>query len=320
MTTPSAIRLAIRQLTARMSLNPLPIVQSCPHAGLGVPAEIRDKLAIDPVDLYNDCDLWADLHYDFGHEDLAPVIPNGYSRGTLAFITMPIARALIDVNRYPDDLSNPDGPVKLRTSYGRDIYRNAPDYRLQTQLLEHYWWAYHLKLHAALQNNLGKMKLFLDCHSMAQRGPAAYDYPGAVRPLICLSNMGDARGEPRKNGLRTSCPGWLIRAAAEIAADLFCDLTLLEPTPGMEAPVVTINWPFRGGYIVEQYTKPDYLPLGPVNGLGHFPPPAMLVEVNRGLFVGDQHADTPIQPPNQARIALVRRRLYLWAARVVELL
>ncbi|MCB9136748.1 MAG: N-formylglutamate amidohydrolase [Caldilineaceae bacterium] len=299
-----------------MSLHPLPIVQSCPHAGLGVPAEIRDKIAITSVDLYNDSDLWADLHYDFAHADLAPLTPPGCTRGTLAMVKMPIARALIDVNRHPDDLSNPDGPVKLLTSYGRTIYKEPPPYSLQVELLNRYWHAYHLELRSALQNHLGEMKLFLDCHSMAQHGPSSYNYPNAVRPLISLSNLGDAHGEPAEEGGVVSCPGWFIRRAAQIADDLFHDLQLLEPTPGVTPPTVAINWPFRGGYIVEQYTRPGYLATDRSNS-GIELPPAMLVEVNRGLFVGDQNADTPISPPNHARIALIRERLYLWAARVV---
>ncbi len=302
-----------------MSPNPLPIVQSCPHAGLGVPPEIQDKLAISSVDLYNDCDLWADLHYDFAHADLDPYIPKGYTRGTLAFVKSPIARALIDPNRYPEDLSNPDGPVKLETSYGRPIYRKTIDYRLQKMLLEHYWRAYHLELRAALQNNASRMKLFLDCHSMAQRGPAAYDYPGAVRPLICLSNNGDARGEPREECGPTSCSGEFIRAAAQIAAELFDGMPLVEPIPGVTPPIAAINWPFRGGFIVEQYLHPDYLADGGTD-CDASRAPAMLVEVNRGLFVGDQTADTPMRPPDHARIAEVRKRLYQWAARVVDLL
>ncbi len=300
---------------------PLPIIQSCPHAGLGVPPEVQQSLAISEVDLSNDADLWADIHYDFSHPDLSDLIPPGHEPGTLEMVTMPIARALIDVNRHPDDLANPDGPVKTRTSYGRPIYKDPISYRQQVDLLEHYWWSYHLRLNTAQQTYAGRTKLFLDCHSMAQRGPAAYAYPGAIRPLIGLSNMGDANGEPREPGGHTSCSGELIREAARIAAELFDDLCLLEPAPGVIAPRVAINWPFLGGYIIREYSRPGYLAAPPFspNG-GAYPPPGMLIEVNRGLFIGDQTADTPVQPPNMERIADVRRRLYQWVVRVVALL
>jgi hypothetical protein len=43
-----------------------------------------------------------------------------------------------------------------------------------------------------------------------------------------------------------------------------------------------------------------------------------MVEVNRGLYVGNQTAQTPIAPPNQDRIAAIRRRLYRWAAALME--
>jgi hypothetical protein len=44
----------------------------------------------------------------------------------------------------------------------------------------------------------------------------------------------------------------------------------------------------------------------------------LMVEINRGLIVGNQRTDTPIQPPNEERIAAVRRRLYRWLLALLE--
>lgn len=293
-----------------MTATPLPIILSIPHGGLTTPPELSANLAIDATTIYNECDLWADQLYDFSHKDLNAFIPRTHTAGVLATVTMPIARVLIDANRAPEDLTNPDGPVKTQTSYGQPIYKVALGQTQQQQLLATYWQPYHQALEAVLHNNGRQARLFLDAHNMAQHGPAAYDFPGAARPLICLANFGDARGEADPSLGWTSCPPLLLRKAATIAEELFADMTLLEPTPNESVPVVALNWPFNGGYILQRYsqattTRPAL--------------PGIMLEVNRGLFVGDQKTDTLIQPPNLDRIAQVRQRLYRWATRLLDL-
>jgi hypothetical protein len=45
----------------------------------------------------------------------------------------------------------------------------------------------------------------------------------------------------------------------------------------------------------------------------------MMIEINRGLFVGNQTNTTPIQPPNEERINAIRERLRIWVKEVVAL-
>jgi N-formylglutamate amidohydrolase len=289
---------------------PLPILQSIPHAGLAVPPSVQGRLAIDAVALYNECDLWADQLYDFAHPDLRSLTPAGNGPGVLASITMPIARALVDANREPDDLANPDGPVKTQTSYGAAIYQTPLDEATRRALLADYWQPFHDQLAAALDAFADETALFLDCHNMAQRGPAAYHFAGAARPLVCLANLGDETGEPQPALGWTTCSGALLRGAAAIAHELFADLPLVEPNEEGLPPVVALNWPFAGGTIIRRYAR---------TATGAPRLPAIMVEVNRGLFVGNQSAQTAIQPPNEARIRAVRQRLYQWAVAVVDL-
>jgi N-formylglutamate amidohydrolase len=301
-----------------MSQAPLPIIQSIPHSGLATPPEVADRLALKPAAIYNECDLWADQLYDFAHADLDAVTPDSATgaRGVLDVIITPIARALVDVNRLPDDLDNPDGPIKSQTSYGEQVYISPLSQVEKTTLLDRYWRSYHSRLEESLRRHADDVLLLLDCHNMAQHGPPTYAFAGAPRPLICLANLGDAQGEPTAPGARVTCPGWLLRAAGGIAAELFSDLTLLQPTEGEIAPVVALNWPFVGGILIDRYTRdlrgdlPAPLPQAPC---------AMMVEVNRGLFVGDQRVDTPIAPANLERIALIRQRLHRWIVQVVEI-
>jgi N-formylglutamate deformylase len=289
---------------------PLPIIQSIPHAGLATPPVVRDQLAIDETALYNECDLWADQLYDYAHPDLRELTPDRYAPGVLASVTMPIARALVDVNRAPDDLDNPDGPVKTQTSYGAAIYQTPLADATRRALLADYWQPFHDQLAAALDQFADQAVLFLDCHNMAQRGPAAYQFAGAARPLVCLANLGDEQGEARSSLGWTTCSGALLRQAAAVAQDLFADLDLLEPNAEGPPPVVAINWPFAGGAIIRRYAR---------TAVGAPRLPTIMIEVNRGLFVGNQTAQTQIQPPNEARIRAVRQRLYQWTIAVVDL-
>ena len=285
----------------------LPLIVSLPHGGLDLPSEVQGRLAIDATTIYNECDLWVDQLFDFAHPDLAG--PNRPGRGVLAQVSLPIARVLIDANRAPDDLTNPDGPVKTQTSYGQTIYRVPLTQTDQVLLRQRYWQPYHDQLTQAVQAQSGNVKLFLDAHNMAQLGPSAYGDPGRPRPLICLANFGDERGESRPSIGWTSCSPALLRAAGEIAGELFSDLVLLEPTASAP-PTVALNQPFHGGYILARYAQPNQAQPNP---------PGIMIEINRGLFVGNQQTDTPIQPPNQERITALRQRLYAWAMSVVAL-
>ncbi len=293
---------------------PLPIVLSLPHGGLAVPDEVAGQLAINQTTIYNECDLWVTQLFDFAHPDLGDAANGGPGRGVLAQVTLPIARVLIDANRAPDDLANPDGPVKTQTSYGQPIYQTPLSPALQLALRERYWQPYHEQLTKLLQEQGEQTKLFIDGHNMAQLGPTAYGDPGRPRPLICLANFGDDEGEARAEVGWTSCAPTLLRAAGQIANELFSDLALLEPT-ALTPPTVALNQPFHGGYILARYAQPNR-----VTRPGIMPsPPGIMLEVNRGLFVGNQQTNTPIQPPNQERIAAIRQRLYTWALRVIAL-
>jgi N-formylglutamate amidohydrolase len=288
----------------------VPIVQSIPHGGLQTPPEVADRLAIDNVTIYNECDLWADQIFDFDHPDLAELRPAGQTTATLGLVRMPIARVLIDANRAPDSLDNPDGAVKTTTSYGDPIYRSPLNRQDQIDLRQRYWQPFHEQLNALVRRHAGQMRLFLDCHNMAQRGPDAYGDAGKVRPLICIANFGNERGEfvPSRGSL-TAPPPFAQKAAA-IAQELFSDLTLLEPNPE-PTPVVALNRPFPGGYILRRYT-------GNLYQRADTPYMGLMVEINRGLIVGNQRTDTPIQPPNEERIAAVRLRLYRWLLALLE--
>ena len=284
--------------------SPLPIIQSLPHGGLSVPAEVVGRLAISETTLYNECDLWVDQLFDFTHPDLAPLhAQTGYA-ASLSVTSLAIARALVDANRFPDDLDNPDGPVKSRTSYGQEIYTVPLTVAEKRALRDKYWSGYHQQLAQAMTDHEDEARFFLDCHNMAQVGPSAYAFAGAARPKICLSNYGNLDGDSRDAATPLSCPPWFIQKAARLAGEIFADLPMLEPQAGVDVPTVAINWPFHGGYVLHKYAESK--PFG------------LMVEINRGLYVGNQTPDTPIQPPNLPAIAAIRQRLFRWVVGLIH--
>lgn len=299
-----------------MTIQPLPVLLSLPHGGLEAPSEVKDNLAITQRDLYNDCDLWVDALYDFSQ-----VKPNGQNECApiLAATSTPIARALVDVNRPLSAMGHPDGPVKSQTSYGKTIYRSPLSEALQQQLVARYWQSYHDALSQALYEHAGQVKILIDCHNMAQHGPSAYADAGKTRPLICIANLGDAAGEVKPEYGWTHCPPGFARKAVEIAADLFADLPLLEPEIGKAAPVALLNSPFGRSYILTHHLNPEAAATFQ-RETGHRAPLGIMIEVNRGLLVGDQSDGTAMAPPNLERICAIRQRLYQWTVRLLELL
>jgi N-formylglutamate deformylase len=269
---------------------------------MAVPDEVLGRLQIDATAIYNEADLWIDDLFDF----------SGLG-GVLAKVTMPIARVLVDANRAPEDLTDPDGPVKSHTSYGEQIYSAPLSTHEQRALRDRYWQSFHTELAAAIRLNAPTCRLMVDCHNMAQFGPAAYADPGAARPLICLANLGDERGEPAKHGFVT-CPPALLRAAGELAVSVFGDMNLLEPS-APPPPVVQLNSPFPGGWILRHYRD-----LATELGRGRPAFPIIMVEVNRGLIVGRQHPRTPIAAAPHVRLADIRQRLARWTVGVLDMI
>jgi N-formylglutamate deformylase len=288
----------------------LPVILSLPHGGLHVPPELHSRLEIDATRIYNECDLWVDQLFDFAHPDLGHLAAGADQTGVLERISCPVARVLVDANRRPDDLDDPDGAVKTTTSYGQPIYRDPPTRPEREELLQRYWQPFHAAMEQAIHKHATSVQIFLDCHNMAQIGPKAYAHAGRPRPLICLANLGDHQGEPRAATAELTCPPSLIRRAAALAQELFRDLDLLEPADTTPS-VVAINHPFPGGYILQHYHAR-------LRRLAGRNVPAIMIEVNRGLIVGNQSTTTPIAPMHTTAVATVRERLYQWTLALLD--
>ena len=140
------------------------------------------------------------------------------------FVTTDVARAILDMNRAEDD-RRPDGIVKTHTCWNEPVYNDSLPDELVATLLDEFYRPYHAQLSAAASRDL---LLGVDCHTMASHGPPIGPDPGVERPWVCLSNADD------------TCPLEWIESLAECFR---CEF---------EGPV-TINNPFRGGYIIRSH-------------------------------------------------------------------
>jgi formiminoglutamase len=138
----------------------LPVLISIPHGGDQIPPEVENRVQLTERDIFFDGDALTREIYNF--EDRVE-----------AFIEMPIARAIIDLNRSHDDRppENPDGVVKTITTDKTQIYKQDmfPDDSFIEHLLEKYYLPFHNEVDQLLDRH--EIILALDCHSMLEKAP-----------------------------------------------------------------------------------------------------------------------------------------------------
>ena len=220
----------------------LPFLISIPHGGTDIPEELKSRIALSPQELLADGDPYTGDIYNMGDH-------------VVAQLKCDVARALVDVNRAPDDLppGNPDGVVKTVSIFSNPVYQNgeAPGKAEINLLLSKYYTPYHVAIQEALSKP-GILFAF-DCHSMEAVGPSVARDAGSKRPLFCLGN---------NNGKACS------EKDTQLLAECICHSFEL---PENE---VTINEPFSGGHITRQYGKK--------------PVPWIQIEMNRSLYLKGQ--------------------------------
>lgn len=190
----------------------LPLLLSVPHAGLWIPPEAEPYCILSRSEIVEDGDEGADEVYAFESE-------------VAAFVTTEVARAIVDMNRAEDD-RRADGVVKTHTCWNVPVYREFPPGEAVERMLDRYYRPYH----ARLSELASSVRLGIDCHTMAAKGPPIGPGPGIERPWVCLSN---ADG---------TCPNeWVERLASA-----------LERAFGAN---VKINDPFKGGYIIRSHSR-----------------------------------------------------------------
>jgi N-formylglutamate amidohydrolase len=185
-------------------------------------------------------------------------------------VRFPISRLVLDPERFLDDTKEPMasrgmGVIYTRTADGIRL-REPPSPSERGELIARYYRPHHAALSAALNAALKDHGacLLVDCHSFASR-PLKCDLDQAYdRPDVCLGTD------------RVHTPTWLIDAAR----DLFVEAGL----------GVAIDRPFSGTIV----------PAGHSDRPGSIY--AMMVELNRRLYMNEQTGDRLSDFPRIARI------------------
>lgn len=189
----------------------LPVLVSVPHAGLLVPTEATPYCILTAADVAHDADEGAAEIYDLASD-------------VERYITNDVARAIVDLNRAETD-RRADGVVKTHTCWNVPVYDPFPPGEVVERLLDRYHRPYHRQLTAWAGD---RVRVGLDCHTMAAAGPPVGPDPGVERPWVCLSN-GDG-----------TCPAAWLETLADCFRAVFGDH-------------VSMNDPFTGGYITRHH-------------------------------------------------------------------
>jgi len=211
-----------------------PCLISVPHGGTGIPPEVSGIILLSEEDILRDGD---------------PFTPELYSIPAASVVVAEIARAVVDLNRSPEDLppQNPDGVIKSTTCFGKRVYKRLPTGRLLKLLLRRYYFPYHRRIKAELRRK--EVLIAFDCHSMSPYPPPIAG-DSLRRPAICLGNN---HGK--------ACPPELTELLATCFREVF-------ELPQEE---VSVNKPFAGGYITRSY--------------GGKPKPWIQIEIRRDIYM-----------------------------------
>lgn len=195
-------------------------------------------------------------------------------------LNAPASRFVADLNRERNE-EGENGVIKL-TDFGRRAFYPT-GYALSAQEREARLALYYDPYHAALEKALrggasGRIRFFIDGHSMTAHGPAIGPDQGKSRPALCIGNFGNTEGEegdPASGPV--SCAGPLARGIRDKLAELLQGP--IAESGLTEGPA--LNHPFDGGHILRKYSQAPY-------GV-----PGVMIEVNRALYL-DEESLSPI--------------------------
>jgi len=259
----------------------LPMLVSIPHGGWKVADELMDIWALSEKDAFHDGDPYTSKIYDFSDKVEFQLIMEYY-------------RAVVDLNRRPDDIApaNPDGVIKSHTCWNVPVYKpnSLPGENLKKMLLDKYYYPYHKQLDEIVINQ--SIKFAVDCHSMAAKSPPIEADADAVRPLICLGNLGDEKGEIEPVFNRVTCDPELINFMADQFKIVFQHEDLDVDPPD----IATMNVPFNGGYITRCF-----------GGRGV---PFVQIEMSRALYLNKASFDEINLIVKQSRINDLNEKIW----------
>jgi N-formylglutamate deformylase len=172
-------------------------------------------------------------------------------------IRYPVSRVVVDPERFLDDAEEPmavkgQGVIYTRTSAGGRL-RCIPSLHERNRLIARFYVPHHARLSAAVDSSLAQCGrcLVVDCHSFPSRALPCDQYLGPVRPDVCIGT----------DSVHT--PPWLVDLARERFAGA-----------GFR---VAVDCPYAGALV-------------PAKHMGNTSVAAVMLEVNRNLYMNEQTA------------------------------
>jgi N-formylglutamate amidohydrolase len=200
-----------------------------------------------------------------------------YSPGAAHCATR-ISRLVVDLERYADDEQEPKAAVGQGVIYTRattgECLRDTPCPEQRRWLLDQYYRPWHMKLEVAVLSALQRrgVALLIDAHSFPAEPFANEDDGGRERPDICL-------------GTGANTPGWLIDTCRTWCAQHGLSLA--------------IDFPYAGCLVPERYSGDSRVP-------------AIMIEVNRGLYLDQRRLDVvPARGPDFCKVKALLSELLL---------
>ena len=226
--------------------NKVPLVVTCPHAGILIPDDVEGTLAVDKAEVLSRGDRFTDW-----------LTVNAPAIGAKQIISK-IAPTILNVGRSPMSLDARDvrgGAGSLNTEIdkythgnisqgivayktlcgGHPLYKagQEPDEAEIRNRLDTYYYPFHDTLDSHIEHTADKFgyALVFDIHSAPSVGTHADVDAGEPRPDLIFSN------NPNEHGV-------------SVDNVLLNELVALAEQHGLRA---SINYPYQGGFVTQQY-------------------------------------------------------------------
>lgn len=214
------------------------VVFASPHSGCDYPEWFLRRTLLNAHTIRSSEDAFVDQLFESAPHFGSP------------FLVATAPRALLDLNRSPDELdpaliqgvrrapTNPRvasglGVIPRVVANGRAIYYGKMALEEANQRIETYWRPYHTRLQSLLDETratFGRV-ILIDCHSMPHEALDAVARTGASRPEVVLGD----------------------RFGASAESDMVEEIESAFASEGLR---VSRNTPFAGAYVTQHYGRP----------------------------------------------------------------
>jgi formiminoglutamase len=253
-----------------------PILIVIPHGGYSIPEELSEYAGIDEFSLFMEADSCANEIFAF-RDSVAGLLDTG------------ISRLFVDLNR-PYQAVPPkshDGVIRKTTTRGKELFAGGcfPDEIAIAGLLKRYYFPFHDRINSAVKS--GKLRLIIECHTVAPVGPDSAGDAGRPRPVASVENIIESDGSVMETCRRDLASGLLSEIENSLRGE----------DDGTGRRFAMKEGPSRG-YIMKKY--------------GHGAVPLVRLNISRSLFLNEKYFSYEYLRVDEIRIR--RLRAMIWKA------